>query len=215
MSMDCVSGDDAPSLHYRELFKLDEANPHRLFASWSSSVPLGWKIGGEYDTEDGPYVYFQIGEWIMLFGRTTYKEVIEKAEHLVALGETRVFLDRDDVSFPWHNVSDVEVCGSIRLGAPTGVYLIVCIAGLSIHYPIDFEGPGANGRGVSLFNSGYLREVMMKLPTQARRKFAGLLEGQVLPSMAQRTKEIREALKVQGDSEDCVRGLVHFGKQDA
>lgn len=151
----------------------------------------------------------------MLFGRATYKEALEKAEHLIALGETRVHLEKGDATFPWHNVSDVEEGGAVRLSGPTGVYPIVRQAGLSLYYPIDFEGRDANGRGVSLFDREYLREVMLKLPMPARRKFAELLERRVLPIMAQRTKEIREAFKSQNDSEDCVRGLIYFGQQDA
>ena len=146
----------------------------------------------------------------MLFGRTTYKEAVAKAEHLVAIGETRIHLERGDATFPWHNVSDVEESGAVRLNGPSGVYLIVYHVGLSLYYPIDFEGPGANGRGVSLFDREYLREVLLKLPIQARRKFAGLLERRVLPSIEQRTKEIREAFKLQNDSEDCVRGVDLF-----
>lgn len=151
----------------------------------------------------------------MLFGRTTYKEALEQAPHLVATGETHIYLEKGDVTFAWHNVSDVEAGGAVCLNIPTEVYLIAHQAGLFLYYPVDFAGPDANGGRVPLIDREYLWEVMLKLPIEARRKFAGLLEARVLPIMAQRTKETRDAFKSQWDSEDRVRGLISFGQQDA
>lgn len=40
------------------LFKLYEEDLKRLLIIWNPPIPLGWKLGGKHDTEDGPYVFF-------------------------------------------------------------------------------------------------------------------------------------------------------------
>lgn len=140
----------------------------------------------------------------------SYGEAIDKADHLIALGETTVYV-RDD-SPPWHIAETVEVGSSYRLSGPRSVYFIGKKLGLTFKWSVDFESRDANGRGVSLFDRDRLREVMLKLPDPARLAFAELLENQVLPPLRERTAEIRGALNNQWDSEDCVRGLIAYAR---
>jgi hypothetical protein len=143
----------------------------------------------------------------------TYAEAIEKADHLIALGETTIYLYRDKAEgFPYDKVVSVETGSSYRLGGPSSCALIAADGGLTFRLNVDFEESDANGRGVSLFDRDRLRGVMLKLPPKARASFAAMLEGEVLKGLTERTNEIREALRAQADSEDCVRGLIAFAR---
>ena len=144
----------------------------------------------------------------------TYADAIEKAEHLIALDQTAVYL-RGDADFPFDKAIDVVSGSSYRLSGPSSAYIIAQDGGLQFKLNVEFEGRDANGRGVSLFDRDRLRELMMKLPAPARKKFADMLAGEVLSGMMKRTQEIREALRAQADSEDCVRGLIAFAEQPA
>jgi len=146
----------------------------------------------------------------MIMRDFTYADAIHEAEHLIALGEDVVHLRGDDVQ--WDKIESVEVGGGYRFSGPINAYLIAHEAGLTLKWGIDFEGRDANGRGVSLFDRPRLRDVMTRLPLGARQSFANLLADKVLPELAKRTAEIRDALNQQWDSEDCVRGLIALGQ---
>lgn len=150
-----------------------------------------------------------------MLGQMTYKEAIAKASHLIAVGMTGVWLDEKSDSLPWGLVDAIETGGGYRFNGPTGVRLIVNEAGLKLHWYVEFEGRDANGRGVSLFDRDNLRSVMLKLSPKARQMMADFFEEKVLPDMEKRTAEIRASLNLQTDSEDCVRGLIVFGRQKA
>ena len=137
-----------------------------------------------------------------------YADAVKNAEHLKAIGQTTVYLYKPD--FPWAKAVDVEEGGSIRLSGPTGFYVLAKENGLTFKWPVDFEGRDANGRGVSMFERGRLRETINLLPPAAREKLGVFLAEKVLPALEKRTREIYDALNMQADSEDCVRGLIAF-----
>jgi hypothetical protein len=144
----------------------------------------------------------------------TYAKAIENAAHLIAIGQTEIYLWRDDADgFPWDKVTSVTSGSSYRLNGPSDMRVTAEDAGLSFSLSVDFEQRDANGRGVSLFDRERLRDVSMKLPPAARAQFATMLANEVLAPMAARTAEIRQALNSQLDSEDCVRGLIAFAEQ--
>lgn len=138
-----------------------------------------------------------------------YVDAMSKSEHLIALNQTTIYL-RDETEFPWDKVTRVESGSAYRLGAPASMYVVAQDSGLEFKLNIEFEGRDANGRGVALFERERLRDLAVRLPKQARESFASLLANEVLPGMAKRTAEIREAMNSQLDSEDCVRGLISF-----
>lgn len=138
----------------------------------------------------------------------SYKEAVRCASHLIALGETEIYLDHDDPDLPWHLAEDVEGSCSRRLNGPSGFYVVARSSGLSFKWNVDFEERGANGQPVSMFDRGRLREVIRKLPAPARRRFGALLTAEVLPALEMTTAEWRGYLNRQMDSEDCVRGLI-------
>jgi hypothetical protein len=142
----------------------------------------------------------------------TYADAIAKAKHLIALGQTTVYLYRCG-DFPYDKVTAVEAGSSYRLGGPSSCYLIVEEAGLTLKVNVDFEQSDANGRGVSMFDRSRLRELMLKLSPAGRTGFAKLLETECLPGLAKRAAEIRESLLAQADSEDCVRGLIEVARE--
>lgn len=142
----------------------------------------------------------------------TYADAIAKAEHLIALDQTTVYLRDGGKDFPYDKTIRVESGSSYRLNGPSSAYLIAEDHGLQFKLNVEFEGRDANGRGVSLFERGRLREVMMKLPAVARKSFADMLENEVLAQLASRTDELRAAMRAQADSEDCVRGLIAYAR---
>jgi hypothetical protein len=142
----------------------------------------------------------------------TYDQAMEKAEHLIALGETTIYL-RDDTGFPYEKVIRVEEGSSFRLSGPSSCRLVAVDGSLVFSLSVDFEDRDANGRSVSLFDRDRLRSVMLRLPQCARDSFAALLEEKVLLPMKARTAEIRKAIQEQSDSEDCVRGLIAFARE--
>jgi hypothetical protein len=141
-----------------------------------------------------------------------YPEAIEKAQHLIAIGETTIYL-RDDTDFPYHKVSGVESGSTYRSGGPVSCYLIAEAKGLTFRLCVDFEPRSANGAGTALFDRDRLRELAFKLSPIGQALFADLLETEVLGGLSKRTDEIRQALRVQADSEDCVRGLIAFARE--
>lgn len=145
-----------------------------------------------------------------MHGDMTYEFALNNAKHLIALGQTTVYL-RDD-TVPWVVACDVEVSGSYRFNGPCGMYVIAKVQGLTFKWTVDFERREANGHGYSLFDRERLREVAQRLPDPTRKKFATLLREKVMPDLAKRTSELREAMNKQIDSEDCVRGLIAFAE---
>lgn len=145
-----------------------------------------------------------------MHGDMTYEFALKNAHHLIALGQTTVYLRDDNV--PWVVASDVEVGGAYRFNGPIGMYVIAKVEGLTFKWNVDFERREANGLGYSLFDRDRLRDVAMRLPIETRRKFADLLRTKVMPDLERRTAELRESMNKQIDSEDCVRGLIAFAE---
>lgn len=140
----------------------------------------------------------------------TYEQALDKSEHLIALGQTTIYLR--DGNVPWVIASDVEAGSSYRFNGPSGVYIVAKVQGLTFKWNVDFEKREANGHGYSLFDRERLRDVAMKLPHPARLKFAQFLRDAVMPDLEKRTAELRDAMNKQIDSEDCVRGLIAFAE---
>lgn len=146
----------------------------------------------------------------------TYETAIANVEHLIALGQTKIYLYRENSEgFPYDKVVRVEEGSSWRLGGPSSCRLIAEDRGLEFSLSVDFEPASANGRGVSMFDRDRLRDLMLKLPAVARSAFADMLERVVLPPLVTRTSEIRTAMRAQADSEDCLRGLIAFAREAA
>lgn len=143
----------------------------------------------------------------------TYSEALRVADHLIALGDTTVYLRDGGADFPWDKATGCSAGSSYRLNGPSACYIIAEDAGLTFKLNIEFEGRDANGRGVSLFERDRLRDVMLRLPEKARAEFAEMLEDEVLPGLEKHSRELREAMNSQLDSEDCVRGLIAFAAQ--
>jgi hypothetical protein len=149
-----------------------------------------------------------------MMNNMSYVTAVAKASLLIELGQTDITLYREDEpDFPYDKVVSVEAGSSWRLSGPSSARLIAHEAGLKFILSVDFEGHDANGRGVSLFDRDKLRDLMMKLPDEARQSFADMLETQVLQPLKKRTDELRLAMREQADSEDCVRGLIAFARE--
>lgn len=144
----------------------------------------------------------------------TYERAKELAEHLIAIGETTVYL-HDDTGFDYSKVVRVEAGSTYRLSIPVNAYLIAEDAGLTLKLSFNYEGYRESGKGTSMFDREKLRDVMSKLPDAARASFVAILRDKVLPEMVKRGNEYREALMRQDDSTDCVRGLIAMVEEQA
>lgn len=144
----------------------------------------------------------------------TYRQAVEKAPHLLEIGQDTIYLHgKDGEGFPYHKVSAVETGGAWRSSGPVSCYLIAKEAGLTFRLSVDFEPPSANGASTAMFDRDRLRELAFQLSPKARALFADMLEKEVLAGLSKRTEEIRQALRLQADSEDCVRGLIAFARE--
>lgn len=137
----------------------------------------------------------------------TYKEALEKAEHLIALDRTIIYLHTEE-DFPWDKVTKVMAGCGHRLNGPTGVYFIIEEAGLSFRLVVDFEECDANGSPVSQFDRPRLRGIFKKLSPTMRLNFAKFLKEEVLPGLEKTTEKWHGYLNKQLDSEECVRNLI-------
>lgn len=136
----------------------------------------------------------------------TYSQAIKLAEHYIALGQTTVFIDAK--SAPWDKATGVEAGSMYRLGTPVGFWITAEEAGLTLKWSFDLETRDANGRGRHQFAHAQVREIMGRLPAKAQKAMARVLAKEILPEIAKRTKEYREALAHQQENEDFVRELV-------
>lgn len=142
-----------------------------------------------------------------------FDDVLAKAEHYKALGQTSVHIDDEDPNTPWHKVEEITASGSYRLNGPCGFTCIARINGIEFRWSVDFEKREANGKGYSMFDTERLRMVAMKLSPDVRKKLADFMAAEVLPGLQKTTAEWRDALNRQLDSEDCVRGLIAFANE--
>lgn len=144
----------------------------------------------------------------------TYQKAIEKAEHLIALDETDVYLQNAE-GFPFDKVSKVEVGSTYRMGLPTSYRFSVDEAGLCLHTSVDIEPWYATGSATTQIDRGRMRDLVSKLSPTGRRMFADALKREALPAILRRTDEIRASLNQQSDSEDCIRGMIAFAEREA
>jgi hypothetical protein len=144
--------------------------------------------------------------------RMTFDEAVAKADHLIALGDTDIYLYEGEM--PWSLAQTCEAGSSYRLSGPSSVsFKAAHPSGLSFRWSVDFEGMDANGTGRHQFDRDRLREVMRKLPAPTRVKFGQFLETEVLPGVKKLAADIRASLNQQQDSEDCVVGLIQFARE--
>jgi hypothetical protein len=147
-----------------------------------------------------------------MYGRMSYKDAIDKAEHLIALGQQEVWISADGA--PWDRASTVVASGCYRLDGPMGARIQAKESGLTLQWDVDFEGKDASGEPVAMFDAPRLREVMIKLPPPAREQFAALLEKEVMPGLQKRAKEWLGYYSKALDSEQCVSALINFAKSE-
>lgn len=138
-----------------------------------------------------------------------YEHAIANAAHYLAIGQDNIWIK--EATAPWALADDVKSGSSFRFNGPTNArFSFTHDSGLTITWTVDYERVEANGKSYSLFDRDRLRDVMLKLSPDTRRKFGMLLRNDVLRGLAERTEEYRAAMRQQADSEDCVRGLIAF-----
>ena len=109
----------------------------------------------------------------------TYTEVKKKAAALRELGETSIYLEKDDPCLPWGHVTKVEPGGSHRLDIATSVvFHATCPeTKLDLRWFFDIEGRDANGKGHYEIDAAACMEVTGKLPAEAKETWRSYLLG--------------------------------------
>jgi hypothetical protein len=104
-----------------------------------------------------------------------WREVVEQAEHYLAIGEPQVYL-HGCTDYPWEYVTRLEPGGSHRLDMDTSVWFTAeHPSGLSLRWTFDMEPRSANGSGSYHIDTDGVRAVLRALPTEARGLFRAYL----------------------------------------
>jgi hypothetical protein len=118
----------------------------------------------------------------------TYAEAIAKAPHLIAIGDTNIYVHDGD--FPIDKVARIEPGRSYRGGVPVDVYLVVEEAGLKIKKSFEFEDRSANGGELYQFRDR-VHQLMNKLPVDARESLRTHIREKLLPPMEKHRDELQ------------------------
>lgn len=113
----------------------------------------------------------------MSFLGMKFDACVKDAEALIRLGKDSVWLDRDDESLPWSNVSEVSPGGMYRDGMSVSVHFAAehpC--GLTFNWSVDIEPRSMDGKGEFGIDVAKCHAVLAKLPKAAAKKFANHLE---------------------------------------
>jgi len=145
----------------------------------------------------------------MLLGDLTFKDAVGVAEHLKAIGETRISLREDADDLPWSLVIDVEAGSLHRLSGPVSLRFIASHkdSGLTFTWGFDLEPREANGAGVHKFDTARIRNVMRKLPPKSQDKMRLVIRNEILPGVTKLVDEIQSSLNKQQDIEASLRSL--------
>lgn len=143
-----------------------------------------------------------------------YDQAVKNAPHLIALGDSVVYLHDDQENFPWHLVNEIESGCGFRLNGPTGFYAIAKDpSGLTFKLSVEMEERSASGSSVNQFDGAKLKDIARKLPPQGKKALATFFKEKVLPEVSKRTIEWRSYLNKQEDSEAYVRTILSFTEQ--
>lgn len=133
----------------------------------------------------------------------TFDEVLAKAEHYKAVGQTRVYLYADG-ALPLDRVTRIEAGRSYRLNVPVDVRLTAEVDGLEISNSYELESRDASGKGTHLIDTDRLHHLAEGLPVGVAAQLVALLRDKVMPSVAERTREIYEAYAKQLASQNAL-----------
>lgn len=134
--------------------------------------------------------------------------VMANREHFVAIGQTDIYLERDDGTLPWEHITRVETGSSYRFNGPTSIRLIAEHEGLSFKWNFDLEERSVSGTGTHRINRSRFREMVRKVPLRIRSELAALLRTEYEPHMVKLADEIRDSLQREEDDLDCLRGII-------
>lgn len=106
-----------------------------------------------------------------------WREIVELAEHYIAIGQTDIYLSGDNTTdYPWSFTESCETGGSHRIEIATSVWFSgrhPC--GLSFRWSFDLEPRTANGKGSYEIDRDGVIRVMARLPIGAQVAFLDYL----------------------------------------
>ena len=108
---------------------------------------------------------------------TDYRQIIKKAKHYKAIGQTRIVLHSNQGEKPWHLATDCRPGGSHRLDIATSVWFTGRDpkSGLTFEWAFDIEFCTANGKGFYEIDVEGCKKVLEMLPRKTAEKFRAYL----------------------------------------
>jgi hypothetical protein len=102
-----------------------------------------------------------------------WREVVQQAEHYLAIGQTEIFIDTASFSdLPWEFVTTLRPGGTHRLDMDTSVWVAADHpSGLTLRWSFDIERRSADGKGYYEIDTETVRLVMWALQPTARPQF--------------------------------------------
>jgi len=109
---------------------------------------------------------------------TKWARAIKLAKHYKAIGQTDIYLERDDEEKPWSFVTTSNPGGSIRMGSQISCEFRAQHepSGLTFRWYVDLEPRAADGSGELQIDVDALRGILRKLPEKPARQFRKQLE---------------------------------------
>lgn len=102
---------------------------------------------------------------------TTWAEAMQKSEHYIALGMTKIYLGSTwDSTLDWDKCADVEGGGTHRLEMSTSVRFAFRDKGLEASWYLELEDRSANGKGHYQIDLAAIQRVLPLLPPGIRAK---------------------------------------------
>jgi hypothetical protein len=97
-----------------------------------------------------------------------WARAVRLAKHYKALGQTEIYLNRDEDSKPWSFVTEMETGGMIRHGQSVSVWFRAKHqkSGLQFRWTFDLEPREANGSSTLQIDVSACRDVLRRLPAK-------------------------------------------------
>jgi len=142
----------------------------------------------------------------------TYEEATKQADHLLAIGETEIFLHTNP---PWKIATKCEPGGSHRLDLPTTVWFSGQDpkTGLDFRWSLDIEKDTANGKDYYEIDVERIRYALRELRGYALLGFRTYL-ADCLKKVMEKGNEIQGYADAQFTEAAQIRDLVKFHKRN-
>jgi len=138
--------------------------------------------------------------------RKTWQEHVRLAPHYLEIGQTEVYLEREDMA-PWELVTGVDTGGTHRLDICVSVvFRAKHPCGLTFRWYFDLEDRSANGSSLYSMRVKDIEALFDRLPVRARQSFKNILSD-TAAAVALKAREWRQYADNQKAQADALARL--------